>query len=1542
MSLYNSSNDIPADAVAEHYERSLEVYQELGSVETDAGVFDALLVPGTSEKGIRAWYKSTKDADLPDGADGAGRPYIARTDGDDLPTEVLEWDHPTAFSTINYQSVDEDEWTPYTYGDGREWDGGKPLPEYADIRGFALFADVDFDSDAKTRPVDGETRSLVTDALEEWIGSYADAVGSRDPVYALDSVGGTYVMLAPRATYAVFDWAHRTLERSDRDRLSKEIASRWRDYNSEIQSDVSGEIPELEGVFELDGNTNKNRLYKAPLSVHKSLPGVVTPIDTENVDFGFTPIEDVDETVIEGSREWAAEFTRSPDDVEPDTLELYAESLVETLFPDWVGDGTVAWRQVLTQWLESQQREREQNASASLDDFDAEEYDTDGVTFVDDPKAVGDAAERLDIKTVLQRFGADFTATSRSGHFDPAHANWKHSDSGESCYIDDNNTVTDVGDPGGRAGPVGVAALYQGHTRKLENPSGETYWDAVDTLRKKGFDLPVYIPPKGSSYEHDGETETRSRTPNWALAKVARMLDLAPETAIDDETDEITVPTLHNRVLAVLEENGVEHGREMEGVHMDADGRDTEAAERNIDTDEYEVGETPDTADETVSGDTDGDESSQDEPDAITWTARYGIHEREFMADRGSPYEVRLPGCDELVWAEYVKYGKRTAGYAYRQEDDEGNVSYDHVINADLELVSRLTYPDQPDREVEWELRINPTDAGEEPKTVTVAPAAFNSPRDFREEIKGKSGSMRFNAVYGHQTVDALKTIVNAQDAPRRKAYSRIKLIHEGVDQPRLVTPTGTLGPGGWDGEPEHVWGDMAEGDVFDKWELEPELEEYDTESAREVAELLPQTRVHERFLPVLGYVFASTFRAPITETSVTATDKWNHIQGFGDTGAGKSSAGEKIWEFIGMEGELIKAKKTPHSSLETLSSTNAVPLLLDEYKPAEWRSHKRDAFHEYMRDSSTGSSTTKTYNYPMQKTYHLETSVVLFGEGRFPSDANALARRTIETTLSQRATTPDTSMYDAFKELSTTLADGGEKATLHHALAWWGYALEAVGEKLSLIEEWTAAREWALEEIEGRGYDLTEALDRDMYRQMVQTITFGVRMWRSFAKDVLDADADKLPSDAEIGDALEYVVNRKNDESAINRSDRDQLFELAASAASKLGEDGNQQYLIEGEHYKFVHEETDRPTEFRLHLRSTVEELNRYVRDYSLNTDVADKNDYYSWIKEATDDPESYALDIGVVTNGKRMVSVDWDQLRDDVEVMKSDFRPWEDPGVVNEFDEDELSESDGDDPDGPDGGGSQPNRPDPVPIGSIDPSTQDVASVIGTVEFGKWDGRSTKEGAPAWTVTLSDMTGEASLVVWNEDDIPDMYDDTGVFEPDALHVKGAATGEYDGTLQLEVTPSTAVEHAEVGAGKTSVESPADDQGQLETETTATDGGSKNTESNETDENGARDDSDSDTSDESRDETDADDGTDTAADSPGAVLPPSDAAGLKANAQRLKAILEENGDTLSKAELFGRAGDRFDISPGNADSALQKGLREGMFDDEGGEIESL
>lgn len=139
--------------------------------------------------------------------------------------------------------------------------------------------------------------------------------------------------------------------------------------------------------------------------------------------------------------------------------------------------------------------------------------------------------------------------------------------------------------------------------------------------------------------------------------------------------------------------------------------------------------------------------------------------------------------------------------------------------------------------------------------------------------------------------------------------------------------------------------------------------------------------------------------------------------------------------------------------------------------------------------------------------------------------------------------------------------------------------------------------------------------------------------------------------------------------------------------------------------------------------------------------------------------------------------------------------------------------------------GRGGDRSHPEPIAIGEIDHSSQDRATVIGRVEFGRWDGRDSSEKGPAWKATLSDTTGSAKLVAWDESLIPDLYDDHGAFEPKALLVKSAKVDEpYDEEhhVELYIDENTEIEEAQPGAGRTE----SDDPGENEQIGTAADGG--------------------------------------------------------------------------------------------------------------------
>lgn len=481
--------------------------------------------------------------------------------------------------------------------DGREWEGdANPLPEYGEIDAIAPFADVDLADEYKERPLPEDRRDLVETALKEYRDAFADLMGGPGGVFMLDSVGGAYLFGAPAATRPIAE----RYDREDRERIFSELMDRLNDWLEGVATDVNSEFPALEGVFEPDYLNNKNRQYKAPLSVHKSIDGVVHPIDVDSPAYEFTPLDDVDDDLRDETREWGERFT------DPDHADRVG-ALVETLWREYYDREDVAtWKDALDAWLEEQRERRLAKAhQRALDERRQRERlaerretlaeqagkDPADVT-VDDAladlevtsvrKDVFDALEKravVDVRAVIRAHCSDEWDTSSRDHettFDPS---WRPSGSGKSCAVPNgSNAFVDNGCDGG-GGPAKAYALGNGilprtDTAAAKSLTGRRWGEAIDGLRRDGYDIPVYVPEAGDT---NGDGEEYDQTPLWALRNAAVALDVCgPDDFREQETDDGETylgfdRETYNATLEALGAEGINHGREpMDGEDADA------------------------------------------------------------------------------------------------------------------------------------------------------------------------------------------------------------------------------------------------------------------------------------------------------------------------------------------------------------------------------------------------------------------------------------------------------------------------------------------------------------------------------------------------------------------------------------------------------------------------------------------------------------------------------------------------------------------------------------------------------------------------------------------------------------------------------------------------------------------------------------------------------------------------------------------------------------------------------------------------------------
>ena len=584
----------------------------------------------------------------------------------------------------------------------------------------------------------------------------------------------------------------------------------------------------------------------------------------------------------------------------------------------------------------------------------------------------------------------------------------------------------------------------------------------------------------------------------------------------------------------------------------------------------------------------------------------------------------------------------RDDGYYKLFVDDEtGEVTGEkQVTNFHAETISRLEH-DNGDRE--FHIRIRPFDG--DPYVVTVEPTDLIDARKFRDKVL-VGWSTTFDG--GQQNLNAIKEFLASQDAPVRRGTG-----HIGLHDDEWVLPDGSLTADGWSDEPDNVFV-AANTPVASKCALSPSKgDEYDVEAVRRILRLLPQTRLTERWLPALGWFYAATTRPYIQQWE----GEFNILGVTGDSGAGKTAALEMLWECFGVDGDLLRADGTTFPKMRALATSNALPIIFDEYKPSDMSNYVVDDLHSLLRTSTRGGIEEKGRPDGSVVGHELLAPAVISGEQALRGTAEE--RRTLQTNFSRRASVGGTDESRAFTKLTGGELDGefidGVELT-NHAIAYYQWLLQQ--SEADLKVHWRAARDKVATAIEQQGIG---DLD-DMRLQAVQTFIYGCRIYRDFTGS-MGVDGVFI-TEIDVEDAVHYILGERTSTQHVSNLDR--LLEVAARA-SAAG------YLHDGEHYKVIHEgEPDE--ELRIKLSLLYDQLRRYARDHDIqDADLLDSgSDYRSRIKEAAEEDDGYIISPSKQTAGlNRCVAINTHRAETDIEGFE--------PAMWRETDDSDSDDGDG-----------------------------------------------------------------------------------------------------------------------------------------------------------------------------------------------------------------------------------------------------------------------
>lgn len=1344
------SDGLELDTVRDHYARIEPVIEELADV-------DGHLTIGLND--YSGWYvrRDTDDFDLiEEGYDQEARCATLGTDYDTVQGRIER----ALYAVTTYKSRDAFvDWEPCTFEDGEtKWRTSSPTPGYGDLRGVMVWGDIDLADELKPQrgDLDEDTQQVIDETLAAYIDEYARLYGGRDAVFALDSVGGSYIMGAPAATLPIAELFDE--DPNARERVMDAFVDRSNEWLKEAQDRVEDRVDGAAEVIDPDWVNNCNRQYKAPLSLHTDHDAVVVPLNTDAPSYDLVPFDDVDDDLVEATASWAADLTSTE-------YRDHAETLVKRLWPDEY-EANESWEAALELWVE-EEREREEKKEEARQHARERRRQrkeqmgggAEGAPITPFISDVFDALDALDAEDVADRTIVHQWTDRASGKSDNSGSGKRafvpvwgpNAESGNANFVDtDAGIWVDTGDDYS-GGPVKMALIAEENWNRGKTPSGDDWRRGVDYLREMGFEIPVWT-PDANSQNADGEEY--EQMPYWSVRKAAVALGVVPEDAFIRAQSErgryLRFPgkETYNHALAAIEDAGLEHGRE----YMSSDGSRPEDLEQ-------------------AAEDSDRDAPPAPSPDP--------------QDDRSA--EVRSPdqgdgdddgGSDINNFGAYSELEVDTGGYGYWQTNhDTGETYFERVTNFTIDVDSFLFN----DGERLIDMTVVPG-TGEESYDLTVATKVFNDARRFRDNIVT---GLTTTFEGGPSDLNELRKLVGGQDAPVRTGTHHMGLH---PDAGEFVTPQGVLTADGWVEDPEMSYIER-EISAERAWGLTPDdNDEYDPEEVAQILELVPQSRFSERFLPAMGWLYAAPLRPYVQEWE----GQFNTLHVTGETGAGKSSTLSVLWQLLGMDGEPMACDDTKFALMTSMASTNSIPMWYDEYKPGDMKDWEVDRFQNLMRSTTRGGIATRGNADKSTEEYELKAPLMISGEQSIQGPAEE--RRSIQTRFRDGVKEPGSPTKKAFAHLTGMAYDAGGETREpegfdleQHALAYYQFVLRQDAQTLKNI--WRKSREHVRDLLTVN--DVT-GVD-DLPRQGIQTVHFGMSLYRRFTEEMaaeasLSAEELDLPTTEQINDALLYIAEQFGDGGS-RKSHMDRFLELTSRAATE-------DYLEEDKHFALVNE--GKPDEqLALKLSSVHDRVSKYVRDHGLDGEdlLNSAKDYRDRMREASDDNTSY-----VVTHSQktpplaRCARIDTGMAGEQLEFSRLAF------GAEPHDDGDSTEgDSDGDD------GGSPPNAYGAQAIEDVaeDPTGYATVTVeILTAEVPEND------NAPALRATVKDRTSAIDVISWND---PNALPDEGTFALENVQV-----GKHDGQVQLTIREGvTDVSSVQKGVGY--IESTTGEEGQAE-----------------------------------------------------------------------------------------------------------------------------
>lgn len=545
----------------DHYKKYLDVYEKIATVNKGKTVW----IPTDSHSG---WYVDDTAGEDSEGWNN-GYPKSSRPQvlPDDLSSDVER----TAYTTISYAEDDAYETKYYKEtDDGIEWmdNDVSRLPDYGDMKAWAIFVDIDIKDDYKKRPLPDEHKKVIVNRLNLWVKAFSEMAGGEQHIQLLDSGGGMYVFIPPSCLSPIAD----KYERDDLNLIFNEIGKRVRSVVGKLDDLICSQDNAPKDLFSADKVQNKNRQFKTVGSIHKSINAVVHPVNPSDIRVTHKKVEDVTDQDIVEAKEWVDKFTS-------DSHRTCVESIVKYLFQ---GDFTNRedmdisfvegddWKDILDRWVEDKKESIElwESSIEEQSNIDSEKLNKQ---VTQDKKVAREAVRRVNNeklkKYIVEYLGEDKVYEKTGSEMD-LFPFWRsqNTKTGRSAFYDEykgSARFTDKADGTSRNIVYWVALELTFSDNRDENmiksPSenltGEQYAKCIRELRRRGEDIPILIT----------DVDEDEKLPLWDIRKVGEQLNI-----IDYSEDKPIKTSDWNEVIDFLNENDIVHNRSKQD-YLEAD-----------------------------------------------------------------------------------------------------------------------------------------------------------------------------------------------------------------------------------------------------------------------------------------------------------------------------------------------------------------------------------------------------------------------------------------------------------------------------------------------------------------------------------------------------------------------------------------------------------------------------------------------------------------------------------------------------------------------------------------------------------------------------------------------------------------------------------------------------------------------------------------------------------------------------------------------------------------------------------------------------------